>query len=1048
VNARLKFNSRMVSDRVGKLFDDMSLIVNASKYANQAVVDVYTKFQEFFTTFGRPTFKLRRCQQGMPPWADDLNAMVNESVNDINTIYGELGVLADSAQAVHTLAAAEILAMDQYLAGTDKLLDDFRIYTENVTEDLYVGDTFDDNSLISETNCTLNPSSGLLSLKVEQTINYAPRANIKIHGGSENSFPGNLLQIVPAPIEEFLPEAVHAEDARQNIGKQTSSGTPIIMRNDGQLSADIRGENKYPQAMVDGDPSSIFEYEMFVVPNHVWVTADPGKDPFRSVLGRLGGDLIPTMLQQARDAAGDQMIGRRHPMKTWAESKTAADFLPILPGHSANPSMLIAADGGFSYTMGYDWAYKINDEREVKKVRFVEDMNWQPNDNTVMETNIEFEFRQPVNITALTIDPAILQDLSTDYQGADHFTLVDIGFNTTPILDNTGIPVVLWGSDLGIELPVDITDTKTITFEQQRVHSVILYFKSEQPYKCKVSHPYVERDYLIEMHMEKKSGGFSFWRVKHDAQFIWFGDRYPIGNPAIGDIIPFIGPGVRTGSSLAKSRGLAISDEVGALIFGAYAGAGNLGGDLADVAVKAGYGSGSGTVGNVLESQLHPFDDLGGAIPSQMGDIIITPKDVMTRGNTTGGYFTPEQEAALKQQQQQYNSGAGQDASLPTTWGGANAPTAAIYTQPDITGQTESRSADNPNAYYGAAPVKWAFVPYAALRNTKGLTIPTGADFKEEWVNSAANGFESKDGWAGYFLNNTHNGTMSEALYNRDTAMNQMSMDGYLPRMELYTDGSMVGDHYVVQWKITGDYANSPTLRDMEQEAGRGLQDAMQKPLSKLRERVMTGMADKIMKIGGHIVAEVINNIIGGILSLFAKCEWRLTYAGGPVDGSTPETIYYGLEAFDAYRYWIALKEVKLESNYYATNGYMISMWYDVPEGIARLSVLSEEDVPDMFKNLISMPVAYSVQFEEGEEWYQMEPVSGSGLLGLPRYIEVNPSIQINNPAFREITRKDADGNLLPATKVRVKIELARPADKPEYSPQLLSYKLGIKTAS
>ena len=210
---------------------------------------------------------------------------------------------------------------------------------------------------------------------------------------------------------------------------------------------------------------------------------------------------------------------------------------------------------------------------------------------------------------------------------------------------------------------------------------------------------------------------------------------------------------------------------------------------------------------------------------------------------------------------------------------------------------------------------------------------------------------------------------------------------------------------------------------------------------SSIMDLITGGLASKVISIAGAILADAINAIYNFFVVLFkGKGDWKVT-AFEPLT----QRIRYGLEGFRAYRYWIALREIRLESNRYATDGYMESDWFEVAAGIARIHLLSEEDIPESFEGRY---VKYFVQFGEGEEWNEILPLHEVTEQSAPHFIEVNPAVPINSPGFKSVERLDENGEPLETTQVRVRIELSRPGGMPFFSPRVLSYRLGIRTAT
>jgi len=1068
---RIKFDDQLVSDRVEKLFSSLETVVNNATRAPQAISDIYTRFQEFFTTFGKPSFKPRHLVSGMPPWEDDYNAMVDEIVADVGTLFKELNTLMETGRGMNSLATAECDSVEGLIESIEKLLEDYQVYTEDIEEDLYVGDSFDDRTLISETNLTVDTEDGLISLQVLATEDHAQQAIVKVHGGSPDSWPGNLLQgVTPrsGDIQDYIPSPVKTSDI--SIGGQD---TPVSTQADSSsvkelstvmLSCEFRGENKWTSALVDGDASSVWEYEMMVVPQNMHANVDPVWPPMSGEFR--WNNLLEGIPAQLQKSAGDPNIMTRHPMLV--ADPGPGNFPGIGACLSPGSTPMPVSDEekvlqrNPSFTKGFDWKYQITDTEDAYKVRFVP-KDWSQSDGTILEVNVELEWETPVNVTTLRVNPAILQDVGPDYIGADHFTLSDIGFQVLPFEGKDAIPQTVWGTDLALELPLDLYGPKTFTFPQQRVRSVVLYFTCDQPYKCKCAHPYLQRNVDLAIEAQKQKGGgagYLLGKKRTSTVNVCLGDRYETSNPNIGDIVEYVGEGPAWGKKLAKKSGLAISDAVGSLLLGAFAAAGNLGNMAAQLASKAGFASGSGTVASAMKANFVPY--LKGQISSAISETVsggIISAPVLTSGGFNphiplpAGVYTPAEGIGASVSNMIFDPKLGwQDVNMPVS---GNQPVGVVrfaYTKekpPEIVTKTWvlNQLATNPkNAWWvdvnqsegyeraiqrlqGDMAVKG--MKQTGCVYTSGLGGPLGFIITTRLYFSVYNGPRASTSSLGVAAAGSN---ILAGLAGMNAQANSVIRDAAGNVVAQGPTGMDFGKGWTaMNAQVVGKAQQSKQKQE-------DLKDLATKPKETIMSKVSAGMASKIFALGGHLVANIVNTIIGIFIGFFKDLREMIT-------GIKPvrSQIFYGMEGIPAYRYWIALKDVALESNLYADSGYLLSDWYDLDGNISRLSILTEEDVPTSFdKSYIS----YFVQFGETEDWYQIEPQAYPGTALVPKYIEINPKIKINNPMFREIIRTDENGVALETKKVRVRVELRRPVEAVEYSPKVLSYKLGVKLVS
>ena len=1020
MNLRIKYDNQLVSDKVDKLFADLETTVLDSSYLPQAVTDIYTRFREFFTSFGQPTFQTRPPVAGMPPWADDYNAMINEAVADIGTLMKEYANLMESGRAINSLATADTDSVSGLIDSIEKLLQDYKIYTEGGDEDVYVGDSFDDLSLIGDSNLTVDTANGLISLLITSVLNHSQDANVTVHGGSQDSWPGNLLQGVTPPaskVTDFIPSAVTQDDFGSGAGTDTTGamvGDPsaVTELSDVATSASVRGENKDPLALIDGDPTSLWEYEMMVVPNQVHTNTDPKWLPMTS--GFRWPNLLDTAAGMLEQSADDPNIMTRHPMFIVdpGPGNYSGTLVPL-----SSPMLVNDEDANLrtnkSFTKGFDWKYQITNDQSAYKVRF-ESKDWTPADGTQLEVNIELSWASAVNITTLVVDPSILQDVGADYIGADHFTLADIGFNVLPIEGDTGIPELIWGTDLDLELPIDIYGQKTFTFPQQNVISIILYFICDKPYKCKCAHPYVQRNVDLYIEAQKLKGGAGgLLGKKRTSQInVCLGDRYAIGNPNIGDIVEYVGRGPLWGEKLARAAGVGwIGDIAGPLVFGSFVAGGAFGKTAANMAQKAGYSAGNGTVGSALKTNFEA------AAKSQVkggAGSVITSGGINPAGSIKPGVYTPA-------------SGI----SAPTVSGGelpsgqaADAPIANVvmaYSKTNMVSPTVDTvkaaiAADRNSAWWADNRGEYGY--------NQQISDVQGEMAKKGYHQTGCRYSCTPGGPLGYTVK-------TQLIFGPATASNSALISNTVMDFSSGTSVNAAKAGVTAAGILTGGDTNV-----IANVLG-GSKINTSNPLSSLMSKLSNNIISKIMALGGKLVGKLINTIIGAFMSVFRKHQETITDMK-----PMRQQIYYGFEGIPAQRYWIALKDVYAESNTYASSGYLVSEWYEMNGSISRLSLLSEEDVPSTFGQSY---VAYFVQFDEQEAWYQLEPQSYPGVEGLPKFIEVNPKIRLNNPAFQQVFRTDSSGKPIDTKRVRVRIELRRPTEMVEYSTKVLSYKLGIK---
>jgi hypothetical protein len=144
-------------------------------------------------------------------------------------------------------------------------------------------------------------------------------------------------------------------------------------------------------------------------------------------------------------------------------------------------------------------------------------------------------------------------------------------------------------------------------------------------------------------------------------------------------------------------------------------------------------------------------------------------------------------------------------------------------------------------------------------------------------------------------------------------------------------------------------------------------------------------------------------------------------------------------EALPGKRWGIGIRDININQISYDAESTMVSNPIYVPQGIDRVAIDADVDIPQSFDSNVSW-VDFYVSVDS-VTWYQISKITDD-YLGIPEIIAFkDPTPE----AFRESGVQYVDSDEQP-NSIRVKIVMKRPRDKTWSTPLVRSYRLRIKT--
>ena len=199
--------------------------------------------KRYYTNLGRPLMVKRKAEPGHLPFVEEYNDTIDEISEDIAIIFNETEKIGDYLADYFNYAQSEKMRMEQRIRGLTGLTSDLNLIANDNTENsMYFRDSFDDStsietSMIMGEPAQVSTAEGIVTLSRDNTVNRSVNAKIKTIQGNGEYGTYHLIRDVKIVEKDGTVKATGAF-----ISDQTA--------------------NDKPNAILDGNPATIFEYQM------------------------------------------------------------------------------------------------------------------------------------------------------------------------------------------------------------------------------------------------------------------------------------------------------------------------------------------------------------------------------------------------------------------------------------------------------------------------------------------------------------------------------------------------------------------------------------------------------------------------------------------------------------------------------------------------------------------------------------------------------------------------------------------------------------------
>lgn len=213
---------------------------------DQIMILVSETIQRYYVNLGRPLTIRRYAEPGHLPFIQEYDSTIDEMVADITILYREVMNVGNALATNFNYAQSERMRVENRIKNVESATNDLNLLANETTPNsLYMKDSFIDESLIEKTMIMGSPAQistreGIVTLARTSSVNRSTDAKIKLIQGDGENGTAHLVRKVNLPTTN---------------GTMTSAYRYI----------DSQSSNQQPEAILDGRPDTIFEYQSLSV---------------------------------------------------------------------------------------------------------------------------------------------------------------------------------------------------------------------------------------------------------------------------------------------------------------------------------------------------------------------------------------------------------------------------------------------------------------------------------------------------------------------------------------------------------------------------------------------------------------------------------------------------------------------------------------------------------------------------------------------------------------------------------------------------------------
>lgn len=315
----------------------MERMVDAATSKEEIDATVNDFIRNYYTKLGRPITTIRDAESGHLPYVEDFNQTNEEISIDLRILFDEVELISDALSHYFNYAQNERIRLNNRVSGVAGLVNNLNLIANDKDKNsLYFKDSFTDYNNI-ETHMIMGQAAdiltkeGVATLKRTSSVNRSANASIKLLNGNGEYGTDHIIR--------------HNSDR--------AGEDPLVY-----LSNTIA--NDKPHLILDGQPNTVFEYQMVNLPKE-HILGAKGYD-FNWVNGKEHGDRLRLQIVIELENAVD------------------VNWININPYHAPNSTGKVSvysirtSEDGFEYESLYaNGNYVLNAELNITPQTYRED---------------------------------------------------------------------------------------------------------------------------------------------------------------------------------------------------------------------------------------------------------------------------------------------------------------------------------------------------------------------------------------------------------------------------------------------------------------------------------------------------------------------------------------------------------------------------------------------------------------------------------------------------------------------------------------------------
>lgn len=240
----LNIKSEILEKQAKYLFDRAYSLLGETASEEEVMALVDETISRYYKNLGRPLHIVRKAEEAHLPFIEDYNESIEEIVEDVSILFSEIENIGNYLSEYFNYAQSEKMRINNRIKGISGLTNDLNLIANDTTSNsIYFRDSFEDTTKIEEDMIMGSPAQvstieGIVTLGRSSTVNRSESAKVREVSGNGEVGTYHVARRVKVPSEDG----------------QSMVMAPVYVSD--QLP------NDQSQAILDGRPDTIFEYQM------------------------------------------------------------------------------------------------------------------------------------------------------------------------------------------------------------------------------------------------------------------------------------------------------------------------------------------------------------------------------------------------------------------------------------------------------------------------------------------------------------------------------------------------------------------------------------------------------------------------------------------------------------------------------------------------------------------------------------------------------------------------------------------------------------------